>query len=73
MDEEFNGSEEPNLTNKILESILERLDKLESKASKSESSAPVIEQTTSSSSDSATATGSASASNTTTTDTTDSA
>ena len=51
MDEEFNGSEEPNLTNKILESILERLDKLETKsvdtgvdqASKSESSAPVSE------------------------------
>ena len=62
MDEESNGSEEPNRTNKILLSILERLDKLETKsvdtsvdqASKSESSAPVSEQTTSSSSDSAT-------------------
>ena len=73
MDEEFNGTEEPNLTNKILESILERLDKLETKsvdtgvvqASKSESSASVNEQTTSSSNDCAT--GNASASNTPTT------
>ena len=80
MDEEFNGSEEPNLTNKILESILERLDKLETKlvdtgvdqASKSESSAPVGEQKTSSSSSSDSATGSASASNTTSTNSTDS-
>ena len=80
MDEEFNGSEEPNLTNKILESILECLDKLETKsvhtgvdqASKSESSAPVSEQTTSSSSSSDCATDSASALNTTSTNSTDS-
>ena len=80
MDEEFNGSEEPNLTNNILESILERLDKLETKsvdtgvdrASKSESSAPVSEQTKSSSSSSDSATGSASASNTASTNSTDS-